>query len=253
MDTFMTAAGSGTAWIIWGALLVGGFLQGSAGFGVGLFAAGIMTAFVSVKDATLIILALTIVMSSYVLIRLWRHVRWTMMAWVLAGTAAGRLAAYGFIHRFGETAAAKQWLGFMLIAIVIYLCLRPRIESRFQSLMRWNGTAAGIGALGGFIGGAFAVGGPVYALYFIHLFQDKKEYNATLQAVFILSNLFTLALHGSSGDLGGTFWLYTLTGIIPVLAGVMLGSLLFRRMSRTAILNWAYIIVALSAVRLIWS
>ncbi|OXM16293.1 sulfite exporter TauE/SafE family protein [Paenibacillus herberti] len=239
------------AWIIWGGLLIGGFLQGSAGFGVGLFAAGILTAFLSVKDSTLIILALTIVMSSYVLLTSWRYIRWNMMVWVLCGTVIGRVAAFTFIHYLGETAAAKQWLGYMLIAIVLYLSIRPKIENKFQRFMKWNGTAVGIGAVGGFVGGAFAIGGPIYALYFIHLFQEKKDYNATLQAVFILSNLFTLGLHGWSGDISQVFWFYTMTGVVPVLAGVMLGSLLFNRMSRAAIQKWAYLIVALSAIRLI--
>ncbi|WP_165452642.1 sulfite exporter TauE/SafE family protein [Paenibacillus thalictri] len=248
----MAVAGSSAAWIIWGALFIGGFLQGSAGFGVGLFAVGILTIYVSVKDSTLIILALTIVMSAYVLITLWRHIRWRTIGFVLCGTAAGRVAAYWYIHHLGETEAAKQWLGFMLIAVVVYLYIRPKIESRFRRVMQRKGSAVGVGLAGGFVGGAFALGGPIYALYFIHLFADKKQYNATLQAVFILSNLFTLGLHGVSGDMGSVFWLYTLTGIVPVLAGVMLGNRLFHRMSRVGVQKLAYLIVACSAIRLIW-
>jgi hypothetical protein len=58
-----------TIWVmifIWFVLFAGSCLQGTVGFGLGIFAVGWMSLFLYVKDVTLIVLALTVILSSWI-------------------------------------------------------------------------------------------------------------------------------------------------------------------------------------------
>jgi uncharacterized membrane protein YfcA len=164
----------------------------------------------------------------------------------------GRLGSFWFIDHMGETTLAKQGLGITLIIIVILLYVNRRFEQSIRTFSRPRLFAAWIGVTGGFIGGSFAIGGPIYALYFLIAFKNKRKYNANMQAIFILSNLFTLAIHGMNGDMSPNFWYYTLTGIIPVLLGVRIGFSFFSKLSKPMLRHLASVIVLISALMMLW-
>lgn len=244
-----------TLWImicIWFVLFAGSCLQGIVGFGMGLFAVGWMSLFLPVKDVTLIILALTVIMSSWVVRKLWKYIRWKIIASVLVGTAIGRVGSFWFIHNMGDTALAKQWLGITLIIIVILLYANGKFEQSIRAVTRPRLFAAFIGMTGGFIGGAFAIGGPIYAIYFLIAFKDKRKYNVNMQATFVISNLSTLIVHGIAGDMSPDFWFYTMTGIIPVLLGIRIGYSFFSKLSKPMLRHLASSIVLVSAIMMLW-
>lgn len=50
-------------------LFIGSFIQGASGFGFGLFSMGFLPLFLTLKDSTLLVLALTVVISLTILFR----------------------------------------------------------------------------------------------------------------------------------------------------------------------------------------
>ena len=235
--------------IIFFILFLGSFIQGSSGFGFGLVSMGILSIFLTVKDSMLIILALTVIMSLGILIKLWKYILWRDIVPILASAIVGRVLAFLFVVYFGESDFIRIWLAFVLIGMVVYLYLnRKSSDPTKHSKKRMVGLFAG--GVGGFVGGVFAIGGPFFVVYFITSYQDKRYYNANLQLTFILLNVLTLFAHGLNGDLSYPFYFYFLIGIIVVWIGVNLGLRLFDRLSRKVIQNIAYTIILIAGINL---
>jgi uncharacterized membrane protein YfcA len=231
-------------------LFLGSILQGASGFGMGLVAMGLLSVFLTVKEGMLIIQALTLVLSTCILFQLWRYIFWRDILPIIMSSLAGRVLAFFFVAQFGELPIMKKWLGIVLIIMVIYLFIKNKHQQEFQ----WSagyGAAVILGLLGGFIGGAFAVGGPFYVIYFLMRYKDKRNYNANLQVTFIFANVFTLLVHGFQGDLTQDFFFYVLTGSVVVWIGVTQGLKWFDQMPKKVIQKITFTIILLAGVNLL--
>jgi len=232
-------------------LLLGGFCQGSTGFGFGLLCIGLLTIFFSVIDSLLIISTLTLIIASSILYKYRQYVEIkSLLKWFLPAAIMGRILAFGFLHSYGDTSWIKQLLGIFLF-VMLAMLIWQKLQSKEQlAKLKWEhpGFAVASGFLASFIGGSFAIGGPFLVIYFLMKYQDKKHYIANLQAVFSITCLMTLLLHLFSGDYTLNIALYTLLGIPAVLIGSMLGGKLFSRLPLQKIQYFAYGIVFLAAL-----
>lgn len=231
-------------------LLIGGFIQGASGFGFGLFCMGLFPFFLPLKSSTLIIVALTVIISLNIVIQLRKYILIKDLYYLLSFALAGRILSFYFLNHFGDMDILKKILGFILIGTVIYLNLNKKGLSTSSNDKIYY--AMIIGIIGGFIGGVFAVGGPFFVLYFLMRYNEKNHYNANLQITFVVLNSFTTILHGVNGDFTNTLWLYLILGIVVVLIGVNLGLKWFQYLPNEMIKKMASVIVLLSAVNLIF-
>nr|WP_144923474.1 sulfite exporter TauE/SafE family protein [Paenibacillus bovis] len=231
-------------------LFIGSFVQGISGFGLGLVSMGLLSIFLSVKDSTLILLTLTVILSSHVLLKLRNYIIWKDIVPLLIGSLVGRVLSFVFLLYFGDTTEMKKMLGIVLIGMVIFLMVKRHSEKVINNA---NHPIAPLllGLVGGFIGGAFAVGGPFYVLYLLMRYEDKRHYHANLQTTFIFVNVFTILLHGFQGDLTKTYFIYVIVGSIIVWIGAKLGLKWFERMPIHVIQKLVYIIIILAGLNLI--
>ncbi|PAK43176.1 sulfite exporter TauE/SafE family protein [Priestia megaterium] len=233
-------------------LFVGSFIQGVSGFGFGLFSMGFLPLFLTLKDSTLLVLALTIAISLNILFRFFKCINWKNISVILIGALTGRIFSFYFLNTYGEMDWAKKTLGFLLIAMVLYL-LTTKKETNSSMLYKNPLFTTIIGLIGGFIGGVFAVGGPFFTFYFLMRYKEKNHYNANLQASFIITNAFTLTLHGINGDYNSSFWFYLLPGLCIIWIGTNLGLRWFEHLPRERIKKLVSIIVLLSGLVLLTS
>ncbi|MFC4597560.1 sulfite exporter TauE/SafE family protein [Cohnella hongkongensis] len=230
--------------ILFAVLFVGSFIQGLTGFGAGIIAMGFISLVVPLKTGTLLVLAVTVVMCLGILARNREHIKIGEIKLLLASALVSRAAAFFVMDAFGGEEAMKRVLGATLILMVALL---------------WRGRVAGaghgaatvsVGFFGGFIGGLFAVGGPIYALYFLHRYKDKREYMANLQLTFLLANLLTLGAHGFNGDIGFDFVPAFLIGAAASWLGVRSGMLFFGKAPDGFIRKAAFLIVLFGGLHL---
>lgn len=230
-------------------MFMGSLLQGSSGFGFGILSMSLITLLFSVKDSMLMLTAVAAVLTFRIFLRYRRFIDWKTVGWLLIFTFTGRLVAFEFVNRYGEAAFLKQWLGFFLIGMVLYLLLKDRFSWYFRGDKPLL-VGATAGMLSGFVSGVFAVGGPFLVLYFMMRSEPKKAYQANLQAIFFTSNVFTLSLHGANGDLNHLFG-YIAVGILTVLVGVKQGLKWYERVSQKTVQRIASLVVLIAAVQLI--
>ncbi|AGT30763.1 hypothetical protein M493_02145 [Geobacillus genomosp. 3] len=230
-------------------LFVGSFIQGASGFGFGLFSMGLLPILLPFKNSTLLVLALTIVISLHVAVKFRKYIQVKDLLSILSFALAGRVLSFFILSFYGETEMMRKLLGLVLIGMVVYLYVSekntytPSFEKPLFPML--------IGLTGGMIGGIFAVGGPFFVFYFLMRYKEKERYNANLQASFIIMNSFTIILHGIHGDFTGSFALYFLLGIVAVLAGVHIGLKWFERLPHTRIKKLASLIVLIAGMNLL--
>jgi uncharacterized protein len=230
-------------------LCIGSFFQGASGFGFGLFSMGLLPSLLTLKDSTLLVLALTVVISLDLAIRFRSYIKLKEILFIVSSALVGRVLSFFILTSFGDMDQMKKLLGFLLIGLVIYLVINeknnvaPRFKKTYFPIL--------IGFIGGVIGGVFAVGGPFFVFFFLMRSAEKNSYNANLQATFVIINCFTMVLHGINGDITNSFFINFLLGLFAVLIGVHLGLRWFKRLSTQFVKRLASIIVLISALNLI--
>lgn len=231
-------------------ILVGSFIQGSTGFGMGLFTMGFLPLFLPLKDSSLLVIFLLSILSLSIIIKLYKYVEFKKFWLILIVAFCGRIVSYFFLTSFGEMDILKKGLGFFLIGLLVYILFLNKKEAA-RKLMLHPLAPIILGFIGGFTGGVFAVGGPFFVFYFLMLYKEKHSYNANLQVTFFLTNIFTLILHTGNGDISTIHYLYFLTGTLSTIIGVELGLKLFEKLPRERIQKSATFVVLIAALNLI--
>jgi uncharacterized protein len=232
-------------------LLIGSFIQGVSGFGLGLISMSFLPILLSLKDSTLLVLVSTAVISLKIVFKYRSSIRWKAIMYILLFAIIGRICSFLVLNEFGDLVIMKKLLGVLLIGFVFFLFKKDAINPNSDIIKTMPFTAF-IGFLGGLIGGVFAVGGPVFVIYLLIRFTDKIEYNVNLQTVFLVTNLFTIILHLLNGDFHHELSVYVLMAILPVLLGVQIGLHWFEKLPNHLIKKLASYIVLLAGLNLIF-
>ncbi|MFC0560166.1 sulfite exporter TauE/SafE family protein [Halalkalibacter alkalisediminis] len=230
-------------------VLLGGFIQGASGFGFGLVAMGFLPIILTLKESTLIVIALLLVASISIIKKIYKYIELKGLLVIISSALVGRIVSFFVLSTYGEMEFLQKLLGFFLIGMVIYLFLNNKKTSSSKAMNPI--TPVSLGFLGGFIGGVFAVGGPFFVFYFLMLYEEKHKYNANLQVTVVVTSLFTLLLHGVNGDFNSTFYLYFLIGAIGVFIGTQLGLKWFEKLPSKQIKKFAMVMVLVAALNLI--
>lgn len=230
-------------------ILIAGIVQGASSFGFGLVVMGILPIILTVKESTLIVLSLIVVAAFGIVLKIYKYIEVKGLLVILTAAIIARIAAFFVLVTYGELPFMKQWLGFLLVGMVIYLLVSKR-KTTSPILMKPIVPII-LGTLGGFIGGVFAIGGPFFVFYFMMLYEEKHKYNANLQVTVLVTSIFSIILHAFNGDLNSTFYLYSFIGIISTYLGTMIGLKWFEKLSANVIKKIAMCLIAVSALNLI--
>ncbi|WP_416147359.1 sulfite exporter TauE/SafE family protein [Salipaludibacillus sp. HK11] len=229
---------------------IGSFIQGVSGFGFGLIAMSFLPLLFTVKESTLLVVALAFVLSVSIAVQMFRHIQWKAIIILLSAALLGRICAFFILDQHGDNDILKVLLGIFLIAVVVYFFKSKRPDVNRVTNRTWLPALLGLG--GGLVGGVFAVGGPFFVFYMLLIFSnDKYAYSANLQVSFVMTSLTTILLHGINGDFNVDFFVYFLVGVISVLVGSRIGVLFFKRISQENIKKLAAVVVAVAAINLI--
>lgn len=212
-----------------GVVTVGALLQGSIGFGLGMFA----VPFLVLIDPRLVpgplllsSVSLTILMSY----REWHGIRFGDLRWALGGRVLGVIVAVLALVLVPEERIAIAFGVLVLLAVglsISGLHVRPTAK-----------TLVGAGTLSGFMGTTVSIGGPPMALLYQH--APGTHLRGTLSAYFLVG----VALSLTGLHVAGRFAMTELRLGLMLLPGILLGfgasrwtaGLLDRGYTRTGVL-----------------
>ncbi len=227
--------------------LLAGFTQGFSGFGAALIAVPLLILIMDVKIAVPLCVLNGLLITSYLTVRLWRHLDWKKISPPLIGALPGIYAGVFFLKNAPE-GMIKTMLGVMLIGYGLYrLALRPAPKAIHSA---WSYVA---GFATGAISAAISAGGPPAIIYTTLSGWEKDEIKATLSGFFLIAGVLIAIGHAASG-FTTTKVLYLFAGTaVPVLAGVAAGSACYDRLGKEAYIKFLLVMLVLMGFMMIGS
>lgn len=222
-----------------------GFVQRVSGFGFGIFIMMFLPYIMpSYKEAVALSGLLSAATALFIVARNFRYIRWRCMPVVLFFNIL--VSCFVVVIMDSQSASSLfHCLGVVLVAVAFYfLFFEKRMKMRFVS---WYSRCL-VGAVSGFMGAMFGMPGPAVVLYGINVIRSKKEYMATMQAFWILFNLFYMLFRSGGGYYTSETPLNLLLGCVGVFAGIYLGARLFGAVNAVILRRIVYCVMLLSGV-----
>jgi uncharacterized membrane protein YfcA len=227
-------------------LVLSAFVRGMIGFGNALIAMPLLALVVSVQIASPVVGLANLTGILIILVRQWRSVdlraAWRLTLSSLIGIPIGLL----FIKNANES-LVRVLLGVTLIAFGLYYLIAPRLP-----YLRGEGTSYAFGLASGVLGGAYNTNGPPIVLYGALRRWPPESFRATLQGVFLPTNLMVIVGHVLAGlATPAVLKLYALSLPLMLLA-TLLGMRLARRIPQGQFNRLVYaFLVAMGALLIV--
>lgn len=222
----------------------GSLIQRITGFGYGIFVMMFFPHFMaSYGEANALAGMISASTSIVVALSMRKHIQWKNLPAPLICSAATSFLAVRFMS--GQTdKTLKLLLGIALIVLSIYFFFFAG-KIHFKPSL-WKGALAG--ALSGVMNGLFAMGGPPMVIYYMVSSKDMKEYLATIQMYFALSNIYTTAIKASAGYVTREVLIFYVIAVLSAFVGVFLGKKVFNHCKPQVLKKAVYGFMAISGV-----
>ena len=219
---------------------VGSLVQGTSGFGFALVCMSLLPFVIAFKTAVVLEAILAFIMVSYIAIRLYRHIDIRLV--IPPAITAGIFSYIGISALIAiNDSLLKRIFGVLLVILAFYFVFFSEKVNIKGNVI--NGMSAG--AISGFAGGLFSVGGPPMVVYFMAVTKDKTKYLANMQAFFTINSLTVAIMHMLKGNVTNEMIPMILIALIGVLVGTASGLYLFKKMDAKTV---KYLVCALMSV-----
>jgi len=222
----------------------GCLIQRITGFGYGIFVMMFFPHFMpSYGEANALSGMISASTSIVVALSMRKHIQWKNIFAPLISSSITSFLAVQFMA--GQTdKSLKLLLGVVLILLSIYFFFFAGKITFKPSF--WKGAIAG--GLSGIMNGLFAMGGPPMVIYFMVSSKDMKEYLATIQMYFALSNIYTTAIKAAAGYVTSEVLVFYVIALISAFVGVFFGKKVFNRCKPAVLKKAVYGFMAVSGV-----
>ena len=219
-------------------------IQRITGFGYGIFVMMFFPHFMpSYGEANALSGMISAVTSIVVAISMRKHIQWKLIPAPLIGSIITSYLAVRFMS--GQTdQTLKLLLGIVLILLSVYFFFFAG-KIKFKPSI-WKGAVAG--ALSGVMNGLFAMGGPPMVIYFMVSCDDMKDYLATIQMYFALSNIYTTCIKAAAGYVTKEVWIFFVIALLAALVGIEIGKKVFNKCKPNVLKKAVYGFMAISGV-----
>jgi len=170
-----------------------GFTQGLSGFGSVLLSLPLLALFVDIKDVIPLVALFAIVLTTILLVHMWKHVEWKKVYPLLIGSIFGIPVGVFFLKKMDKS-ILQLIIGVILVFFSSY-SIFFKSPNRFIS-EKWGPL---FGFLSGCLGGAITASGPPVIVYTSLQAWSKDTIKATLQGFFFFTGLTVVLAHAVGG------------------------------------------------------
>ena len=220
------------------------FVQRVSGFGFGIFIMTVLPYIMpSYGEATTLSGLMAMVTSLIIAIRNYKYLHWKKLSIILFTFLIVSYIAVQFVSIASDGILKKLLGGILIFASIWFLFLSKRVH-----LPATVPVQISMGTISGLMGGFFGMQGPPAVLYFISSAKQKEEYMAMAQMYFLLGNIFMTGYRAQCGYLTAAVLHGWCCGIVAVLIGTTLGSIVFRFVSLDILRKIIYAYMAISGI-----
>ncbi|MDD6283248.1 MAG: sulfite exporter TauE/SafE family protein [Oribacterium sp.] len=229
--------------VIFGAAVLGSFIQSVSGFGYAIVLMSILPVFLSIQTASVLEVVTSSVMVCAIALRYWKNIRWRLIVLPMIANAV-----FGYIGICIQSAVPDVMLRKILGICLIMLSFWMMKTRQAAKAGNWIMSGLAAGTLSGIMGGLMSIGGPPMVLYCLSVTDSKEEYAATLQMYFFLSSIYLLLTHIFMGHLTSQVWMSCIAAVLGLGIGTVVGLKVFRKIRQDAFRKVVCIFMVLAGV-----
>ena len=215
------------AWLVGSVVIAAAcFVQGLAGFGIGLVSLAFLPFLMSPQHAIVLITLYATIFIVIIFIPLRRDFTLHGMLELVAGTIVATPAGVWLLAVLPSD-LLKRLIGLVLLLIVALEWL-----GLYPERLRGRGWGLGAGLAAGLLGGAIGTPGPPVILYAAAQDWSPRTVKANIQAFLAINQVVILIGYWWAGLLDREVWRLTSVFAAPAVAGLVAGMLLFNRLDR---------------------
>ena len=200
------------------AVLLAGVVRGLTGFGFSALAVSSMALWLPPAQVVPPVLLLEVLASVWMLPAVWRDIHWNWMGWLVAGNVVG-IPLGVLLLADGDPNLVKAAISAVVLVFAAALARHWRPPWRDGTLARM-----GTGLVSGVCNGLAAVGGLAAVVMLLSTAVAVAATRATLVGLFVFTDVYALAVAAMHGLVGPPMLLATGWLLVPMLAGVALGT-----------------------------
>lgn len=233
-------------WLV-GAVVIAAacFVQGLAGFGIGLVSLAFLPFLMSPQHAIVLITLYATVFIAVIFIPLRRDFTLHGMIELVVGTIVATPAGIWLLAELPSD-LLKRLIGLVLLLIVALEWL-----GLYPERLRGRGWGLGAGLAAGLLGGAIGTPGPPVILYAAAQDWSPRTVKANIQAFLIVNQVVILIGYWWAGLLDREIWRLAWLFAVPAVAGLVAGMLLFNRLDRERFRRVVFAVLLLSGLVLL--
>ena len=230
-------------------ILLTHIIQGITGFAGTLLAMPFSLRLVGVDVAVPVLNGLGIASGLYIFLGNRKHVVWKEVLRVLVVMIPFMLGGV-FLRKLLEGQSRVLFL--ILGIIVLVLALKGIYDLFFAKEERSLPTAVRYGALvlAGVVHGMFVCGGPLLIIYIADRLPKKENFRATLSTIWMVLDGILLVTQLIAGDWSLPLLKTQLIALPVLVAAMIIGSILYKKMSQRLFMIITYILLLISGVSL---
>lgn len=233
-------------WLV-GAVVIAAasFVQGLAGFGIGLVSLAFLPFLMSPQHAIVLITLYAAVFIVIIFIPLRRDFTLHGMIELVAGTILATPAGIWLLAVLPPD-LLKRLIGLVLLLIVALEWL-----GLYPERLRGRGWGFGAGLAAGVLGGAIGTPGPPVILYAAAQDWSPRTVKANIQAFLMINQAVILLGYWWAGLLDREIWRLTWLFAAPAVIGLVAGMLLFSRLDRERFRRVVFTVLLVSGLVLL--
>lgn len=226
-------------------IFLSSILQGMFGFAFMLFAVPLTSFFLSIKVAVPLLSIFLALISGILTFQLKGKYDYRDIMPLIIGAVFGIPVGIYFLMESSE-GLIKSTLGILLIAYSAYSLLVKRMLFR---LPEWTGYLFGF--LAGALGGAFNITGPAVIIFVLTRKRSRADTVGSLNFFFFATSILIVVFHIAMGNITGDLALTFLKFVPAVIAGMLLGTYIFRRMTDESFKKGLFVILIVMGIMLL--
>jgi hypothetical protein len=221
------------------------FVQGLAGFGIGLVSLAFLPFLMSPQHAIVLITLYAAVFIVIIFIPLRRDFTLHGMIELVAGTILATPVGIWLLAELPSD-LLKRLIGLVLLLIVALEWL-----GLYPERLRGRGWGFGAGLAAGVLGGAIGTPGPPVILYGAAQDWSPRTVKANIQAFLMINQAVILLGYWWAGLLDREVWRLTWLFAAPAVIGLVAGMLLFNRLDRERFRRVVFAVLLVSGLVLL--
>jgi len=206
-------------------IFLASFTQGLTGFGFALVSIPLLSLVIDIKVGIALGALCGLVVNIYLTLRLRKHIKFSEIRYLIFGAVAG-IPVGAYFLKLANPELLKIFLG--VIVLIFVFSTSFNFLKHYELNDRWGYL---FGLFAGLLGGAFNTNGPPILIYFALKDLSKNKHKASIAGFFLVTSIIIVADHAVTGVSDLHIFYMFLKQLPFVIAGLLIGDLLFLKIS----------------------